>query len=218
MAIAFGAFVVCAAAACAGTTPAGEPSTTPPHTGPDVLTLRAQACERPQPRNGAAVVVTPELAATAAHLVEGNLRSLEVDGRPARVVAIDTDGDLALLVLSAEPTGSTTATLRSPEPGAATVITPTARVEAEVVDVVTLRVDNRGDDRVDERRSAKLDIDVQPGDSGSALIDEQGRLVGIITLRRPAAGVSYATSAEELAALLAATPDDAILAPDDRCV
>ncbi|MEM9517209.1 MAG: trypsin-like peptidase domain-containing protein [Actinomycetota bacterium] len=216
--MALAALIACVAVACADTTPASEPSSTPPPTAPEVLALRAQACERPQPRNGAAVVVAPQLAATAAHLVEGNLRSLEVDGRPAHVAAIDTDADLALLVLAAEATGSPAATLQPPEPGAAAVITPTDRVDAEVVDVVTLRVDNRGDDRVDERRSAKLDIDVQPGDSGSALIDEQGRLVGIITLRRPSTGVSYATSAEELQALLADTEPAANLAPTDQCV
>ncbi len=185
---------------------------------PLVLTLRAQACARPQPRDGAAVVVAPDVAATAAHLVEGKLRTLEVGGLPARVAAIDTDADLAVLALVPPREGSLRATLRSPEPGPATVLTPFAPAAAEIVDVVTLRVDNRGDARIDERRSAKLDIDVQPGDSGSALIDERGRLVGIITLRRPAAGVSYATSAEELDALLttAATIED--LAPAEPCV
>ena len=185
--------------------PSGE------HSPPSVLTLRAQACDRPQPRNGVAVVMSPSLVATAAHLVEGDLRSLEVDGRKATVAALDLAADLAVLSvadLAASATASAPS-ISAPEVGPVHVLTADGVNESEIIEIVTLRVDNLSDDRIDERRSAKVDLDVQPGDSGSAVVDEQGALVGIVTLRRPASGVSYATTSELLTDLIDEVGDEA---------
>ncbi|MEM8620225.1 MAG: serine protease [Actinomycetota bacterium] len=181
---------------------------------PPVLALRAQACDRPQPRDGVAVVVAPSLVATAGHLVEGALRSLEVDGRAATVVALDLAADLAVLEVpfdTARPAdAASTPTIGEPAVGPVRVLTAGDESRAEIIEIMTLRVNNLADDRVDERRSAKLDLDVQPGDSGSAVVDKQGALVGIVTLRRPASGVSYATTADLLSELL----DTIYSAPD----
>ena len=68
---------------------------------------------------------------------------------------------------------------------------------------MTVRIDAViGDGRV-ERRSWLVAAEIESGDSGAALVDQSGVVVGIAyaTTRRDA-GVAYATRATQLAALL----------------
>jgi hypothetical protein len=49
---------------------------------------------------------------------------------------------------------------------------------------------------------------VAEGTSGAPLIDEEGRLAGIVVLDNPGDGVAYAVTAAELSALMAAPHPD----------
>ena len=97
---------------------------------PVVVAVAAQPCVTPNRSIGWGVVVDKGLVATAAHTVEGPLRSLSVDGHPARVAVLDARTDLALLAadLDAEPARITDASPRD-----ATVAMPAGPIDVEVL-------------------------------------------------------------------------------------
>jgi S1-C subfamily serine protease len=172
-----------------------------------VVSLEAQGCDRPQRRLGNATMIDENRALTAAHLVEGPLRVLEIDGEPAQVVAIDVGLDVALVATGNEagqPDGPTPFVPGSSYvEGPVDIILADEVIRVPVVRAVTLRVDDVTDGVVYERPALELDAVVDPGDSGSPVVDTTGRMVGVIALRRPVTGVSYATRVDALDGLLA---------------
>lgn len=184
-----------------------EQPTDPLTTNVRVVGLEAQGCDRPQRRLGQATVLGDDLALTAAHLVDGPLRSLEVNGQPASVVAIDDRLDVA--IVSTARLGTVPATPRPARPasvddvpGAVDIVLDSAVIEANVVRVLTLRVNNLTDGVVHERPSLELDVVVQPGHSGAPVVDATGRIVGVVVLSRASTGVSYAAAFESIDELL----------------
>jgi S1-C subfamily serine protease len=169
------------------------------------------ACRRIQ--EGSGFAVGAELVATNAHVVAGE-KTTEVqrpDGRKlaATVVLFDPDRDLALLRVpglaqAALPVG----TGRTGQQGAV-FGHPGGQTPLRIAPAaIRQRVDARGRDLYDSHGTSRdvwiLASDLHPGDSGGALIDQQGTVVGVafaIAPDRP--GTSYALTSKELNAVLA---------------
>jgi S1-C subfamily serine protease len=164
------------------------------------------ACRRIQ--EGSGFAVGDDLIATNAHVVAGE-RSTEVqrpDGKilKATVVLFDSDRDLALLhvsglsqaplaVAAARP-GTTGAVFGHPGGQTPLRIAPAA---------ISQRVDARGRDLYDAHATSRdvwiLASDLHPGDSGAALTDNKGSVVGIAFAIAPdKPKTSYALTFKEL--------------------
>ncbi len=188
--------------------------------------ISGPSCGRTQ--EGSGFAVADDIVATNAH-VAATLDEIHVgtlDGRdlPGVIVGLDLVNDLALirvdgigleplpLASDGVPDGTTGALVGwedagRPEP-----------VPFRIDRPVTVRIDRvLGTDRV-ERPSWLVAADVEAGDSGAALIDARGRVVGVAyaTTRRNA-GVAYATRASVLAELLAST-DTTVPVDSPGCV
>jgi S1-C subfamily serine protease len=175
------------------------------------------ACGRIQ--EGSGFVVAPGIVVTNAHVVAGEERTmlLERSGRevPATVVHFDPARDLAVLAgdveapplrISSAGVGDRGAVLGYPGGGPLDVSPFEVRqdVEAEGRDLY---------DRAETRRQVLiLASDLAPGDSGVALVDATGAVVGVafaIAPDRP--GTAYALDTSELREALAGsrrTPAD----------
>lgn len=165
-------------------------------------------------QEGSGFFVEPGLVATNAHVVAGtdSVRLVLRDGAtaPGRVVAFDGDRDLALISVD----GAT----RRPLPldqaqvgeGAASFGHPAGQDELRVApatvndEIDAVGRDIYNDDRV-RRRVVVLAADLQQGDSGSALVDVDGNVIGVIFAIAPdRPGTAYALGTTELRAILGA--------------
>ncbi len=179
------------------------------------------ACGRSS--EGSGFAVTDSLVATNAHVILGvEAPELELpDGERlvTRPVAFDADRDLALLRVEARtlaplPLGTaedgTVGALFGWEAGPEVDPTP-FRIDRPV----TVRIEAVGSEERIERRSWLLAADVEEGDSGAALVDEDGMVVGIAyaTTTR-GAGVAYAVRASELTDLIAEGFDSTVTIPE----
>lgn len=177
---------------------------------PSIVKVEGAACRRIQ--EGSGFVVAPELVVTNAHVVAGEdettLHRSDGSQVSAVVVAFDPARDLAILrapglARNALPRldvgeGATGAVFG--HPGGGELRAAPFAVGQEVTAT--------GTDIYDEARTERevlvLASNLQPGDSGGALIDPQGRVVGVafaIAPDRP--GVAYALDMPELEAVLA---------------
>lgn len=174
--------------------------------------VKGRACSNIQ--EGSGFVVGPDLVVTNAHVVAGERTTVLErydDGADvgATVVAFDPKRDLALLrapgldrpalPLGEPVTGMRGAVFGHPEGGPLTV----APFE------VAQQVDATGTDIYDgartERQVLFLSSDLHPGDSGGALVNPNGQVVGVafaIAPDRP--GVAYALAPSELGPVLGA--------------
>ena len=179
---------------------------------------RSDACEQPAPvcdaraavfavsafdPIGSAVRIAANRLVTARHVVadEPTVRLFLADGQPiaAEVVPTDYPGDLVLLESPDLPPGPSL----TPEP-----IAPGADLHTVGADVGLRRIRAYGPGRVHlmpapDLPLARLHHDAysQPGTSGGALVDERGRLVGIVA--SGGEGRFEAIPAEAIAALSA---------------
>jgi hypothetical protein len=161
--------------------------------------------------DGSGFAVGPDLIATVAHVLVGmedpRVETVATVDLGATTVAFDPENDLALLRVPGadlEPFDLGDAADRSvgvligwenagePDP-----------VPYRIDRPVTVRIDRVAADGRVERPSWLVAADVDSGDSGAALVDQSGVVVGIAyaTTRRDA-GVAYATRASELQRLL----------------
>jgi S1-C subfamily serine protease len=170
---------------------------------PVAVEVAARPCTTPNRRFGAGVFVTDELVLTAAHVVDGDVRVVTVDGRPAHVVAVDDRLDAALVATSSGNLPA--ATLRGTSVGAdrLSILSPGApaaqvtvrRTGDLVVHDHTARVSHR-------RRNVVLAGAVVDGTSGAPVVDESGRVVAMVTLTDAGRRESHATEAGELLAFV----------------
>jgi len=168
------------------------------------------ACRRVQ--EGSGFVVQPGLVVTNAHVVAGE-DDTEVelaDGsvRQAEVVAYDPGRDVA--VLRVEGLDAAPLPLRDAEvgdvggvfghPGGGPLEVSPFQV-AEQIQAVGRDVYDRSRS---ERQVLVLASELAPGDSGAALVDPQGQVVGLAFAVAPdKGGVAYALALEEVRAVLA---------------
>lgn len=172
--------------------------------------VQGVACRRVQ--EGSGFVVAPGLVATNAHVVAGE-DDTEVqldDGstRAATVVAYDPRRDIA--VLRVDGLDRPPLELRDAEvgevggvfghPGGGPLDVSPFKVAEEIT-----AVGNDVYDREESRREVLvLASELAPGDSGAALVDPQGDVVGLAFAVAPdKSGVAYALALDELRAVLA---------------
>jgi S1-C subfamily serine protease len=167
---------------------------------PEVVAVSAQPCSSPNRALGLGVVVADHLVATAAHTVEGPLRDLRVDGRPATLVTVDARTDLALL--AAPDVGTEPAELSEAEPSTATLLTPGAEQPVEIVSTGPLVVHDTTAGVRHERQVHRISPAVTRGTSGAPLVDDDNRVLGIVVLSEPGNDIAYAITAGELEALI----------------
>jgi S1-C subfamily serine protease len=173
--------------------------------------VEGEACRRIQ--EGSGFAAGPDVVATNAHVVAG-VRSPSVirpDGRrlPATLVYFDSDRDLALLsVRGLNETPLPLATGHVNDRGAVfghpggqdPIRVAPARVSQEVT--------ARGRDLYDSHRTDRdvfvLAATLHPGDSGAALTDLSGRVIGVAFAIAPdQPNTAYALTSKELQAALA---------------
>ncbi|HET9769409.1 MAG TPA: trypsin-like peptidase domain-containing protein, partial [Acidimicrobiia bacterium] len=176
-----------------------------------------EACRRIQ--EGSGFVAMPGLVVTNAHVVAGEKapRVEPFQGRslPATVVLFDANRDLALLRvpgLNEQPLavdkaqeGETGAVYG--HPGGGDLRAAPAKISQELI-----AVGRDIYDRNDTRRSIfVLASALRPGDSGAALVDKEGQVVGVAFAIAPdKPGVSYALTDKELRPVLAAAGATAV--------
>lgn len=176
-----------------------------------IVRVEGVACRRIQ--DGTGFVVEDGLVATNAHVVAGESRTELVrdDGTRlgADVVAFDPDRDLALL--SAPGIGRPPLPLASAaagdsgwvfgHPGGRALRIAPFEV-ARLLDATGRNIYGTG---TVTREVLETAADLEPGDSGSPLVDPTGTVVGVtFAVARDRAGVAYALQTSELDALLAA--------------
>ncbi len=187
----------------------GIPGAVSDRVAASTVRVEGEACGRLQ--EGSGFVVAPELVATNAHVVAGHTSTevVRTDGTrvTASVVAFDPDRDLALLavpgidrpalaVTEAE-TGDRGGIYGYPGGG-------DLRIAPYEIARQTLA---RGTDIYDQQRTERdvffLSAALAPGDSGSALVDSGGSVVGVAFAIAPdRRDVAYALTDTELQAML----------------
>ncbi len=135
---------------------------------------------------------------------------------PATVVAYDTLRDLAVVRIAADDVASVSQlwseleapTWRQPlaegQTGVVVGAATSGDVQAEVVDRTIIEIDEVRGSRRSQRAGYLLEAVTRPGDSGSGLYDQQGRLAGLLFAVSTADGArSWVTAADEIQAFLA---------------
>jgi S1-C subfamily serine protease len=157
-------------------------------------------------------LIADGLVLTAAHVVEDELRDLEVDGQPARVVALDARTDGAVLALDVPMDRGAPTTSDADVADAVRIVTVSDVIDTTILRIVTLSVDDATDGVVHRRQALVLAGAVPDGTSGAPVVDGDGRVVGMVTISHAGRDVTYATRTGELQPLIrsAATTDDSV--------
>lgn len=178
--------------------------------------VEGQACNRIQ--EGSGWFVAPQLVVTNAHVVAGEDDSrVELsDGSTvdARVVAFDPERDLAVLRVDGERPALPLRTGRLGEQGGVF-----GRPGGGPLEISPFRIGDKieavGHDIYDQGRTSRqvlvLASDLAPGDSGAALVDRQGEVLGVAFAIAPdKPGVAYALALDELRPVLAEDLSDTV--------
>jgi len=172
--------------------------------------VTGEACRRIQ--EGSGFAAGPDMVVTNAHVVAGEkaprVETFAGKVLPATVVLFDTNRDLALLRvpgLSEQPLPMATAKEGEAgavygHPGGGDLRAAPAKISQELI-----AVGRDIYDRTDTRRHIfVLASALRPGDSGAALVDKAGEVVGVAFAIAPdKPGVSYALTDKELRPVLA---------------
>lgn len=173
-----------------------------------VLKITGTAFKCGQNQTGSSVVIAPERVLTNAHVVAGvNEPVVQIPGGgalPGRVVAFDAVHDLAVLAVDglqvpalelgeALADGGLAAFAGYPAGG------PLQTQPATVQSVSTVLVQNIYGAQPQPLELYQLAANVQQGNSGGPLLDEQGRVVGLIFAKSTSeAPVGYALTLDEV--------------------
>ena len=167
------------------------------------MAIAATPCDRPTARLGVGTICRRGLVLTAAHVVEDELRDVEVDGQPARVVALDARIDAAVLEVEAPigsaarrwwPTPTVADAVRISRPSG--VIEHHRRANRHARPSTTRRMGPF----IAVRRWCSTGA-VPAGTSGAPVVDDDGRVVGMVTISHAGRDVTYATADGELQGL-----------------
>jgi S1-C subfamily serine protease len=157
------------------------------------------------------IVVAPGVVLTVAHVVRG-ATAVRADGSPGVVVAVDPRIDAALVRVHT----TTGAVVPAPagRPGPALLEGRPVTVER----AVTANVEEPHDDATYRRAALVLAGHVERGQSGSAVLDPRGRLLGMVfATSRDGGDVAYAVDVSELRAFVAEAGADRTPADLGRC-
>lgn len=195
----------CCLAVCSLTVAACGQSSTEVTATESVFRVEVEQCQVTDLQVATAAAVDSDLAATVAHSLDGvkSIAVTDAAGRvvPAEIIYVDGDRDVALLRLS----GSTTSPLQLAEPEVSSRVSiATSAAEdgpllkpAVVLDLVSATLDGQG-----RRAAIKLEADVEPGDSGAAVVDDGGRMVGMVFATARNDEVGWAVAVSEIRAAL----------------
>jgi len=180
-----------------------------------VVAIESQRCENPNRAHGQGVIVGPDLVVTAGHVVEGTLRSLTVDGQAAVVVAIDRNADLALV--AADLPDFEPPEFSSLRPADLVVLGPDGPQPAHVESRERLVIEHATDLATYRREVIAFTPGVIEGMSGSPVVDDQGRLAGIVILEDEGTGEGIAVVAGEVSAMLEDDSSAGVRQPTGSC-
>jgi S1-C subfamily serine protease len=182
------------------------PSPVPPEPIDAVLRVEVEACGGNNQQRATAVAVSDRTAATVAHTF-GSARSFELvdnQGRSqaAAIIWLDPDRDIALLELDG-PVASWLPLGDEVDGSDVELITAAGEDEftskaASIVRHVNATLDGEGD-----RAALELAADIEPGDSGAPLVDDEGEVVGIVFAAARGRQRGWAIAASEIEAALA---------------
>lgn len=169
-----------------------------------VVVIESQRCRAPNVARGVGIVVGDDIVLTAGHTVEGDLRELTVDGQPAHVVLVDDNADLALLSTTLLPERQRVddLPLSAGSPRRLVLIGPAGPRDVHVDSRETLEFEHHTDRATYRRDVVVFTPGVDEGSSGSPLVDENGRLAGIVILNDDATDQGIAVTPSDIAALL----------------
>jgi S1-C subfamily serine protease len=188
---------------------------------PSTVAVNGVACGRLA--RGSGFAVTENLVVTNAHVIVGidDIRVHTQDGHTleARAVAFDPDADLAILevegavleplALATDAQEGTTGVLVGWTPELEPAPSP-FRVER----AVTVRIESVGGTERVERRSWLLAAEIEVGDSGAALVDVDGEVIGVaFATSTEGTDTGYAVRASEVSTLLAEGIDPNLTVP-----
>lgn len=153
--------------------------------------------------------------ATVAHSFDG-VESYSVVGRQAKLVYLDLERDLALL-WGEPPDSSFSVTLgdNTEVANARVVSYPTPDDPPEVFDIEILRLANVTLDGEGRRKALEIVAEINPGDSGSPIVDDDGRLIGIVFATARGKDSGWAISVEEVISALDLADREPVTPP--RC-
>jgi S1-C subfamily serine protease len=154
---------------------------------------------------------------TAAHATRG-ATSFDIDGTTATLVGIDLRSDVAVLRPLSPVTNNASGPGRAARlaPGlVGDAVTVTVRrnegpqvLTGEVQRVLTINFEEPLDDTYYKRHGLTVTgITIRHGDSGTAVVGPTGDVIGMLFAMSNNQGIGYAVHADEIAALIPATPD-----------
>jgi len=201
--------VVCGAivlAACAGTTA----QSTRGDLTESAVGIVAEGCSLVAQLGSGVVLDTPGQVITAAHPIKGATEITVFDSEgvehEATVQAFDKDADLA--VLDAPTLRAAPLTLGTDALGSASLLVWSRDdgAEAKPVDVVKklqITIEDIYVDEVVQRTGIEINGDIEIGDSGGAIVTDDGEVVGIVyASSRERGGIGFATDSTEIRSVL----------------
>jgi S1-C subfamily serine protease len=174
--------------------------------------IEGEACRRIQ--EGSGFAAAPDTVVTNAHVVAGvsSPRVILPNGRSLRATVVVYDSDRDLAVLSVPGLGQSPLAVANGRAGQQGAVFghPGGQDPLRIAPArINQRVSAVGRDLYDEHQTRRdvfiLASDLQSGDSGGALVNQQGSVIGVafaIAPDRP--GTAYALASTELRAVLAA--------------
>jgi S1-C subfamily serine protease len=152
--------------------------------------------------------------ATVAHSFDG-IEAFRVEGRDLALVYLDLDTDVALLFES-DAVGPHLTLATDVDPGPARMVTyPRPDNPPEITAIEVLRLADVTLDGQGRRRALELEADINPGDSGSAVVNDSGEVIGMIFANSRGLDSGWAISADEIATALKLADTDEVEPP--RC-
>jgi S1-C subfamily serine protease len=154
-------------------------------------------------------IARPGVVVTAAHALR-DVTVVQVDGKPATVMSVDDRMDAALLRIDDRPQRF----VEFADPVASVNVdvlrwqrNRTQRVGATITTVAPIEYSDLRLKTTSLRQGFLLDQESRAGDSGSPVLDDTGRVIGMLFASRSDGQVQgFAVAATELQALLAAPP------------
>lgn len=174
------------------------------------VVLATTPCVGDQDAGASGILISDEIVVTVAHAVV-EARDVFVRDRflqwwPSEVRHVDRDRDLALLsVPGLRATDMAVATAERGDPVTMLDGLTSGTVSGEVIRHVVINTNSIGSEIEAKRQGYELALDIERGDSGAAVVDGEGRLVGVVfaqSSRRE--GVAWATDVSAVPDLLGA--------------